>query len=254
MKMVIITATAWQWWSPHHGDDDHRRGDEVKLADFDLACEGLFTSPSLQHYQINWFHRCHQQNILIGCYIMTNWPSRPEHRDGWNCRLSCTRGTSHISQRCTTPLPVMYHTSTSHITLVPLVPSSSAISYQANIRCTTKLLVPELVMYHTRMSTSQIGTCVHLTSLKRRTTQYESILIHIYNTGGQRLLWLEEDLWSRVRLVVSRSSPLHPSGWTDTLRGKVFSTSFTEKHNYALLLCPKKNNDSPILNRIEYCD
>ena len=151
MKIMIITATAWQWWSPHHGDDDHRRGDEVKLADFDLACEGLFTSPSLQHYQINWFHRCHQQNILIGCYIMTNWPSRPEHRDGWNCRLSCTRGTSHISQRCTTPLPVMYHTSTSHITLVPLVPSSSAISYQAKLRCTTKLLVPELVMYHTRI-------------------------------------------------------------------------------------------------------
>ena len=125
--------------------------------------------------------------------------------------LILVKGVPHHYQQCT-----------SHITLVPLVPSSSAISYQAKLRCTTKLLVPELVMYHTWMSTSQIGTCVHFTSLKRRTTQYESILIHIYNTGGQRLLWLEEDLWSRVRLVVPRSSPLHPSGWTDALRGKVF--------------------------------
>ena len=221
--------TSWTWWSSQlqHDNDDHHImvmmiiAGAMRWSSPTLIWLVKVSSPLL-HFNIIRLIGFIDAIILIGCYIMTNWPSRPEHRDGWNCRLSCTRGTSHISQRCTTPLPVMYHTSTSHITLVPLVPSSSAISYQAKLRCTTKLLVPELVMYHTRMSTSQIGTCVHLTSLKRRTTQYESILIHIYNTGGQRLLWLEEDLWSRVRLVVPRSSPLHPSGWTDALRGKVF--------------------------------
>ena len=41
------------------------------------------------------------------------------------------------------------------------------------------------------------------------------------NTGGQCVLWHSGELWSRVRLVVSRSSPIHPAYQPDTLCCKV---------------------------------
>ena len=41
------------------------------------------------------------------------------------------------------------------------------------------------------------------------------------NTGGQCVLWHSGELWSRVRLVVPRSSPIHSAYQSDTFRCKV---------------------------------
>ena len=121
MKMMIITATAWQWWSPHHGDDDHRRGDEVKLADFDLACEGLFTSPPPLHFNIIRLIGFIDAISKISWLVVISWPIDLQ---GLSTEMAGTadflapevplilvKGVPHHLM----VIPVMYQTSTSHI-------------------------------------------------------------------------------------------------------------------------------------------